>query len=153
MIQVATERGKVQRSRRGRKPESQGVGRQISNISGISEGTYAREGGDGHGGPQQQNQYDEEYDGVREAYSPDQISQYPSGRIRSSPIVRLDIDTHSMPPGSTERFQFEEMLTSDLTRILELGPNEQVWSATLDRMAAIDNVLLLTRFPISPLSG
>lgn len=38
----------------------------------------------------------------------------------------MDIDTASMPPGSTERHQFEEMLVSDIERILNLGAHDQV---------------------------
>ena len=72
-----------------------------------------------------------------------------SSRRSSSPTVRLDIDTHSMPPGSTERHQFEEMFASDIRRILKLGDNDDVTIVSIKPAPGM-NWLTVVEFDIIP---
>ena len=117
-IEIATLRGNVQRQRRGLKPQSESF---IVNSQSIpSQKSYAS--GDSS------NIFNSTYPPAADYFDsqgqPNFVgnsSNTFSIRNRKSPLIRLDIDTHSMPPGSTERHQFEEMLINDIQKALDMG--------------------------------
>ena len=63
------------------------------------------------------------------------------------PKVRLDIDSRSMPPGSTERHQFEEMIVSDIQKILKITDAVEIHSVS---PAPGMNWLTIVEFDIKP---
>jgi hypothetical protein len=115
VIDIATARGKVQRIRRGLKPlETQET--LESNAYGAS-GEFSPASSPGKLSqpisPIERMQYSSKTLGVSNAYQ--------LARKKNSPQIRLDIDISTIPPGSTERHQFEEMLVSDIHRILQVA--------------------------------
>ena len=147
VIDIATQRGKVQKQRRGQKPPDMlgpsGVNRGFSNVSGVSNGSG-------------QNDIDQAFNTENGSFRsgrsggnlPPTAPAFAS-RMTKAPTVRLDIDTHSMPPGSTERHQFEEMFSSDVQRILKLEESDVVSIVSIKPAPGM-NWLTVVEFDIIP---
>lgn len=132
VVEIATSRGKVQRQRRGAKPAAvetvnmiPASASQRSNNIGEYDGDEDADnanvfsGNNNSTGNYFKQSSSDAYGGGMSSNQP-YASNVFQLRSRRSPTVRLDIDTHSMPPGSTERHQFEEMLINDIQRILKI---------------------------------
>ena len=126
-IDVATARGKVQKQRRNENANLKSqisMNSQRSNFGGENEENSVNAASPSNKtnyapqpSPQlQQQQQQDNYSG-NESY----VSNNFQRRNVVYPTIRLDIDTNSMPPGSTERHQFEEMLINDIQKILKTG--------------------------------
>jgi hypothetical protein len=122
VIEVATARGKALTDR---------VNRNIKQGETLKAKGFA--GGAGQGAAEKSAASAQEQDDETEIVSPrkrvpvgvkmDPNAKAFSVRQRSLPSMRLDIDVNSIPARSQARMQFEEMLTADVCRCLQIDTN------------------------------
>ena len=107
VIEVATERGKVQRERWGSNP-----------VDSFAIKSSKQQSDSTRGGVVDMANRDDQ------ALSPSAVSKTSAFTFQHHrlPSVRLNFDINTMPPGSTQRHQFEEMLINDLSRALDVPP-------------------------------
>lgn len=113
VVQIATERGQIQRDRRSGRPvdlatdkimpktATENDNNPMSTVDQVS-----------HINPQKPFK---EISPQRNMMNPFQIRQ------QKPPMIRLDVDIATIPPGSVERHQFEELLVNDIKRALQIG--------------------------------
>lgn len=121
-IEVATERGKIQRDRWGSTPTEKTrnyTRHQLeSNLSSPHSNTNqiamlrSSKRGEGDGS---QDDHGAGGDTLTSPFYHSYQQQYLS--------VRLDLDITTIPPGSTQRNQFEDMFCGDICRTLNISPN------------------------------
>jgi Ca2+-binding EF-hand superfamily protein len=123
-IEVATERGKIQRDRWGSTPTEKTrnyTRHQLEtnpssphNNSSHAAMLRSPKGGNGSGGG------DGNVPGVGESTS---TSPFYYSYQQQYLSVRLDLDITTIPPGSTQRNQFEDMFCGDICRTLNITPS------------------------------
>ena len=122
VIQVASERGRVQRERWG--------SHQVDSFA-LKSVQQVMQGNNQHSPQSQhmatplspQNANEDKVDGgeeiVQDNRLPAQAFQFQHHKL---PTLRLNVDVNIMPPGSTQRNQFEEMFANDVSRAIGSDP-------------------------------
>jgi Ca2+-binding EF-hand superfamily protein len=108
VIEVATDRGKVQRERWGGNPTDSIALKSARQV----QDTAAE-------APQRGVAVSREDEEVQLQKSTSGAFTFQHHRL---PTVRVNVDINTMPPGSTQRNQFEEMFINDLARALSIQP-------------------------------
>jgi Ca2+-binding EF-hand superfamily protein len=111
-IRIATERGKIQRERWG---TSRPGDIPLKTARSLADPTAPASSGSTADRGAQNDRFTSVENSPNKAATP---SPFHFGAAAALPCIRLDVDINAMPPGSTQRNQFEEMFKGDICRCL-----------------------------------
>jgi Ca2+-binding EF-hand superfamily protein len=117
-IQIATERGKIQRDRWGSTPTEKTRNYTRHQAEGQPSSNHSSQ-------PLSPNRQHDSSHGLENSIGPtgDTTSPFYYSSSQQYLSVRLDLDITTIPPGSTQRNQFEDMFCGDICRTLNIQSN------------------------------